>query len=364
MRRRTLFYLILITSILLLAVLALLIYNHFAAPKYTTYAPPLGISSVASSPANNRQNTEKVWLGCYDKQLYYFNREYDGKLFVFQEDALSEVTSLSHNRGSTITIFGIVENYIYYREQNGKDYTNQKLYCYNLQTNENVLLATGNLMNASSIYYSKDGSVYFPLMPESGEQTQYIHVCGQDFLGIQSLTEGYPLGNSVYCVASEYTDRQVERILEKDMQGQVVNEEISFAPAYNRSVIPCESGLLVHNAELNSLLYLIHDNGEITELFHVACLASESAVNIHGTNAYICVKRYKKYGEIGMLRYENDTVEGTYRINLTDGTVEKINDMIFAGIYNFDDTRFYCCDSQGDVYVMEFDGSTSPVLVH
>lgn len=50
-------------------------------------------------------------------------------------------------------------------------------------------------------------------------------------------------------------------------------------------------------------------------------------------------------------------------IDLKDGTKEKINDYIFCGMYNFDDTCIYCCDEDGNIYRMELDGEVSPILV-
>jgi hypothetical protein len=201
------------------------------------------------------------------------------------------------------------------------------------------------------------------LRPGFGETTQYVHVEGDKVLGVGPLTEGYSLGNSVYYVLSDYSDVQVERIVKTTADSNAEVAELSLGQAYRRSIIPYEGGLLVHNEGLNSLLYRIESDGSVTELFNVSCLDSNSAVNIHGTDAYISVLRYEKYGEKGMLRYENDSLEGTYRINLIDGSVEKINDMCFDAIYNFDDTCFYCCDSSGNIYKMEFDGTTSPIML-
>ena len=64
-----------------------------------------------------------------------------------------------------------------------------------------------------------------------------------------------------------------------------------------------------------------------------------------------------------MRRFENDTEEGTWRIDLKDGTKEKINDYIFCGMYTFDDTCIYCCDEDENIYRMELDGEVSPILV-
>jgi hypothetical protein len=213
------------------------------------------------------------------------------------------------------------------------------------------------------MYFADDGSVYVPLFPEAGEAVQYVHVLGEDMLGIEHLTEGYLLGDSIYFVTQDFSDVQVERIIQTDLDGSIIQEKLPLASAHNRCIIPYDDGLLIHNGQLNSLLYRIDKGGVVTELFSIPCLSSRSAVNIHGTDAYISVLRYEKYGEMGMQRYENDSLEGTYRISLMDGSVEKINNLCFDGIYNFDDTCFYCCDKDGNIYRMKFNGTATPVLL-
>lgn len=330
----------------------------------TIISERIEIISATNQPGNNRQHEADVWLGCYDKKLYYFGGrkntadklKNDNSLCVFQDGSLVEVFPLSKGKG-IITILGIVESNLYYL-----DYDNKKLYCYNLKSNEETLLQTGSFDPASSQYYAEDGSVYFPLSPEHGEVPYFVHVLGESALGIEPLTEGYSLGESIYYVVKEYSDGQVERILKSNPNAPQL-EELTFDQAYKRSVIPYDGGLLVHNEGLNELLYRINSDGSITNLFSVPCLASISAVNVHGTDAYLSVLRYEKYGEWGRLRYENDTMKGTYRINLIDGSVEKINDMFFNGIYNFGDDDFYCCDEQGNIYRMELDGTLRSILL-
>lgn len=371
MHKKRLFLLGVLITLGLLAITVLAIFLFVIPQKSVAYlnGPP-EITYAGTHPGNNRQRAASVWLGCYNQQLYYYGggksssykTKYDKSLFVFQEGTLIEVVPLTQRKNS-ITILGIVDSFLYYREYNNGNDKEQKLYCLSLENKEKRMLFCGALFPASSMYFADDGSVYFPLLPTSGEKQQFVHVSRQTVIGIEHLREGYPLGDYIYHVVSEYSDAQVECILKMDAEDESIFEEIRFEQAYDRSLIPYEDGLLVHNERLNSLLYRIDKEGKVTELFNVPCLSSQSAVNIHHTDAYISVLRYEKYGEKGMLRYENDSQEGTYRISLIDGSIEKINDMCFNGIYNFDDTCFYCCDKQGNIYKMEFDGTTEPILL-
>lgn len=372
MRKRKIILLIVLYTLGLVIGATMIVKLFFIHPKSVTLLNcPTEISCIGSHPGNYRQREANVWLGCYDGKLYYYGgnkgdsdeTKYDDSLCVFEEGTLVELVHLPSRGKNTVKIIGIIDHYLYYRECTNSDYDNQKLYYFDLETNKESLIFCGHLFINTSMYFADDGSVYVPLFPNSGEPVQYLHVLGGDVLGIESLTEGYPLGDSIYFVTKEYSGVQVERIMQTDLEGNIILEEVPLGQAYNRSVIPYDDGLLIHNEQLGSLLYQINGDGAVTELFSIPCLSSQSAVNIHGTDAYISVLRYEKYGEKGMLRYENDSLEGTYRISLLDGSVEKINDLCFDGIYNFDDTCFYCCDKDGNIYRMEFDGTTSPVLL-
>lgn len=371
--RKNKFFLLVMVCTMALAIGVIVIANlSFIPPKAITLLNcPLEISCIGSHPGNYWQREANVWLGCYDGKLYYYGgnkdgsdkTKYDDSICVFEEGTLVELIQLPSHSKNVVEIIGIADHYLYYWECTNSDYDNKKLYYFDLETNKVSLLFCGHLSVNASMYFADDGSVYVPLFPEAGEAAQYVHVLGGDVLGIEPLIEGYPLGDSVYFVAKESSDVQVERIIQADLEGNIILEELPLGSAYDRCIIPYEDGLLIHNGQLNSLLYRIDKDGVLTELFSIPCLSSQSAVNIHGTDAYISVLRYEKYGEKGMLRYENDSLEGTYRISLIDGSVEKINDLCFGGIYNFDDTCFYCCDKDGNVFKMEFDGATSPVLL-
>ena len=69
--------------------------------------------------------------------------------------------------------------------------------------------------------------------------------------------------------------------------------------------------------------------------------------------------RYEKgaKGWSAMVGFENDNVKGTYRINLDDYSMEKISDMIFDGMFIFDDAGIFACDENNKVYKLDFDGN-------
>ena len=82
-----------------------------------------------------------------------------------------------------------------------------------------------------------------------------------------------------------------------------------------------------------------------------------------GDAVYLSVLRYEKYSEIGMKRFENDTEEGTYRINLNDGTTVKVSNQIYDGLYCFDQVCLYACDENCNIYQLDLDGKQTAILL-
>ena len=133
--------------------------------------------------------------------------------------------------------------------------------------------------------------------------------------------------------------------------------------ADKRTLIPCENGLLIHNEGRGELLYWVDEEGEVTSLFSVPCILSDSSVTVYGTSAYLSFIRYEKHGEIGQVRYKNDTLEGTYKIDLRTFSAEKISDKVYCGLYNFDDTCIYACDEDCHIYKLDSEANIIDALI-
>ena len=115
---------------------------------------------------------------------------------------------------------------------------------------------------------------------------------------------------------------------------------------------------MVHNEGQDGLLYFIdEESGAVRELFYVQCMASDSAVNTYGNYAFLSFTRWEKWGDFGMLRFENDTLEGTYRIDICTGETVKISDRIYSGLYIFGDNAIYAVDRQNQIFLLDFDGN-------
>ena len=134
----------------------------------------------------------------------------------------------------------------------------------------------------------------------------------------------------------------------------------------DKSLIPCETGLLVYNQTHENLLYFIDDKtGEVHNLFEIECMSSVSTVNIYENYVFLSFKRYEKWGGFPekMLEYKNDTVQGTYRIDLNDGSSTKISDEIYDALYIFGEGIIYATDSEGQIFKLDFDGNVTENLL-
>lgn len=318
-------------------------------------------------PANNRQYQASVWLGAFEGKLYFYphcgyasrRTMYDGFMCVFENGGVTILKDLEAGKTSVI-MQGFLSPFLYYWDNNASlSKQSDFLYCYDLQSGEDRQLCSGEAMLMHNSHESDKGLFYFPLWVENGETPKFVCVKDGAFSKVAPLTKGYHLNGRTYYAVAEYGDT-AERILCQDENGFV--NEIPMGYAHHRSVIPCENGLIIHNESGSDILYWINEAGDVQKLFSVECLDSRSAVNVHGTDVYLSLKRYKEYGEIGMKRYENDTLEGTYRISLTDYSVQRLSDQIYDGLYNFDDTCLYACDENCNIFQIDFNGNLIQTL--
>ena len=125
-------------------------------------------------------------------------------------------------------------------------------------------------------------------------------------------------------------------------------------------MIPCEEGLLIHNETNGDFLYFVEaDTGNAVALYTAECIYAYSAVNVYGDNAYLSFVRYTQWGPLGLGGQvsEDDELNGTYRISLKDYSVTKISDEIYNGLFIFDDSGIYACNSDGQICKLDFNGN-------
>ena len=184
---------------------------------------------------------------------------------------------------------------------------------------------------------------------------------------VEAKSVGYEIQGKTYCLEYSQEKDEVE-IVSYDRADN--REVLTVFPEWSSAIdlIPCDYGLLLHNYEdsykgPDGVLYLVDkETGEIRELFNIPGMSSESSVNVWGKYVFISLKRWEGWSDTGkgMKRFENDQLEGTWRIDLTDGSKVKISDTIYTGLYIFDDSGIFACNKpmwNTNLYKLDFDGN-------
>lgn len=320
--------------------------------------------------SNQHQHERDTWLGVYDGQLFYYancpdstlETDYDRWLCAVGNSGLTKICRPGGD--GYVGIVGQQGRWLYYWDAHGpydKPGDPFTLLCYDLAARQEFTVCTAQRDYEDLAIFAPDGTLYLPLeMPRGTEVRQYLHVSGAQLLGVTAdVPAGYALGGVTYDVTRDDSPLAA-RIVATSADGAA--QEIAMPYARIRCLLPGGDGLLVHNIDGGSL-YRIAPDHSVTPLFEVPCMTCDTAVAVVGDDVYLSLKRYEGYGESGKLlrRYENDTLEGTWRISLTDFSAVKISDTIYNGLYCFGDVLL-ACDESCSVYRLHPDGSTQPLI--
>lgn len=307
------------------------------------------------NPGNNFQNKASVWMAAYNEKLYFHptwcsdvsNRtKYYEYLSVFDCGTAVQLIKIEDS------IVGMQNGFVFYRsfpDEYGRD--NGEILRYSIRDGK----STSVLSSDADCFFSADGILHLSTESE-------CYAIQNGLISPASMAkESYLLNNRTYTIEGRF---ESETIIVTDAEGAAMDLSM-IIPKGRKSIIPCEKGLLVHNEGQGELLYLIRESdGAVVELFTVPCMKSISAVNIHDNLAFISFSRYR-YDELldSTVPYENDSLSGTYQINLDDCTVRKISNSIYTGLYIFDDSGIFACDDNCHIYKLDFEGNLVDTLL-
>ena len=308
------------------------------------------------SPANCHQWRTSIWMDIRNETMMVASCSSGhgggGRLYMLQNGNAERKASLF--RTGNATFCGRFGNYLYYWAY--KAHRDAAiLCCCNLNSGKVTELYTDSVEGPSPAYQDKDGSVLVPLALDWETDTQLaLRIRGSEVLEKVTHVNSYMLGDRYYYVADTRTGIQV---FCREADG--TEEELKLAPGQRRFLIPTENGLLIHNQGRQALLYFIDSEGNCEEMFSVPCSFSESAVTIYHDVVYLSAFRYEKGSStgLGFVGYEDDTLSGTYRINLRDFSVEKLNDLCYIGMYIFDDDKIFACSDDYQIDILDHDGT-------
>ena len=312
--------------------------------------------------ANYSQTHSYAQLGVIDGTLYMFSED---ELYCFTDGRFERIAS---NGYSGIAI--VDGKYIYRRKP---------------VEGPNIDFASGNIYQVHSYIYKlhrdyNDLCHIYSYDPITGEHVfvrQMVHVADDndfctadgtwyiydwDLHQIYALKDGemtetaqfetYRMGDNRYSL--EYQDDRWDFVRYDKNGARTVYDDLRS----ESFVIPCSDWLMVGIVSLYGEIYTVHgETGEVSLLFSENGVYTDTTVNTHNGDVYLAVVRYPEEGFLHPVTSENDEKTGLYRISLEDGSMEKISDEIYCGLFIFDDTGIYACRGDGIICKIDFDGN-------
>lgn len=347
-------------SLIFLCIIVIVSMITFLGKQPTITQEEIFIKESAHNPVNLIQPNASVLMSNADGRLLFqpqrsISSKYENRFF-YRLTILENggATSLLHNDGA----LGSYEGFLYYYIESPDSTLESEVYAFNLSNRESTFLFKGDISIRDTCFVGEDGMFYIPMI---NSEDSYYAVKGNDFIGVVSIQNATESGENSFFISTD------NNLMMKTPDGEYVHIDI---PVYiNNSLcklISCKNGLLIFYPNSSRILDFIPiGSQDVVNLFSTEGRDFENALNIYGTDVYLSFHRYEKLGasKIGMIEYENDTVQGTYRISLIDYSVTKISNKIYNGLYIFDDTGIYACDQYGYIYKLDFDGNVIHTLL-
>lgn len=339
----------------------------FEEPLSNVYVTPdpVVISDPIFSPGNQLQPYASVRLTVANNRLYMYTPmsssvgagTYDGFLCVFDNGGLQKVKEFPSN------VLELYDGKLYYALSDDATGTNS-LICYQISSQEETSVVTYShrISKTESMRSGAKGEMYYP---SDNAASSYYHIQDGKVSETGPIEDKFVFGNKTYTyIKGEVNGKYINKIVSSSMDGEIIRDYQGSIGNGSCRIIPCSNGLLIHNAISPDMLYFIDgESGDVIELFTVDGERTLSTVNIYGEYVFISFARYKDYDQMWFSRYEYDTMEGTWRISLTDFTAEKLNSYIYNGLYIFDSSGIYACDDDCNIYKLDFDGNVIMTLL-
>lgn len=298
---------------------------------------------------NLQQTPVNIFLAAKESKLYLC--DYKGDLYVIENGEAKKVFDTK-----IYILYAVFDDYLYYAKEasDGLD-----LYCYSFDTGKEEKLAEdfGQVhlsCDGETLYVGNDVEGFFPIKhgkvgTESCKSPKYVEAFGKRY-----ILERNGLYTDVAVIENE-TITYLDEINEATKNN------------YGKRIFLSEKGVVIncdHVSENKGFLYFINgETNEVTTLLEVDAEHVSSTANVHDNKVYVSFKRYSHPGDKGWVSYQNDTVSGTYCIDLNTFEAKKINDSVYDALYIFDSTGIYATDNSGFVYKLGFDGQVVSTIL-
>ena len=365
-------------SILIVVVLILAVFSSCSESTFRANDVSVSVKSNGFSYANSKQDCMGIEMQVIDESLYLYMPRQDAYLepsvFVFGKNSVSKMENvLITNRFKTLWndhLRGFGNGYMYIERYPGKateiHYPKKaELICYDLVTGEMSTLLSTEDASSLNTAFDENGGFYCSIRENnSGKEKRYQGIQGNRLMEQMVKKPDLRSGtvSEVLKAYNEHTqmlsDRQLDCALDTFEAFGINSECILY---------PCSSGWLVYLNHNTMPLCLVSSDGSVSKVFEIECFASICSFNIYGNQSYFSFRRYEKWDDsmqYYLEPYENDTISGTYRIDLTDFSTTKISDNSYRGLFIFDDSSVFAVDKDYGVYQLDANGNLMNTLVN
>jgi len=313
---------------------------------YTVTKAEISIHADGVQRANMHQDEAYVKMMAVNDKLYFYieswwekhglRRKFNRKLCEIGNGEIQSVADFG-------VVYGYDQRYIYAHIDN-------ELVAFDMQTNTQRSLTTcSQSLYDPLVFIDSDWTLRVKLVTQ---EEFYYEIKDGKLLNTHladDLYEEYELSGKTYAVSGDTGG--------VFCQGEDITKYLGSA--YYRALVPYQDGLLLMNNGSQNLVYYIESDGTISSLFpEIPCKSTLSCINFYENYIFVSFLRRGELTNYETFEYyENDTLSGTYRIDMTDRSVKKISDNIYNGMYIFDDSGIYACNRDGDIHHLDFDGN-------
>lgn len=309
--------------------------------------------------SNNYQFESGIWIGEYHGLWFLLK---GCELYQMENDGYKSLYSFQ----SRPKIIGQVDQYLLYSIKTSwdDDIESSILYCYNLLDNTNTVLSdnlkrrlvvNGNRATFGMDFLLENGTAFIVTQLDSGSG---YYRFGQGKLEESTCsTVGFSVGDTMYTVLAAKREAKVYRV-----HNGSEKEELLLPSATRYTIIPAYHGLIIHTEWTGHFLWYIDEHNRLSEIFSVDCMFSQSCVAVHENYVFLSFMRWEKYKDIFAVRFENDMLEGTWRIDLRDFSAEKISEEIYDGMFIYDDSTICAVKEGGSIDQISFTGELKQII--
>ena len=309
----------------------------------------LNIGDYTDCITNGYQYTSDIWLGLKNGNVCFFINSQGISNQTRFKNCLCEICngsiSILHQFDNSIIIRAITDHYLYFSAD-----TNDEaniLYSYDFMKDSISLIYEGFQIYGPPQYV---GDAVILIGNQSNDMESEILFISENkasVLSANELTEYVSCGENDYFMIHResgynWKGGQHDVYVRRGDEGwtKLLLNENNLA----RTILSTQYGVLIYSYGGGHLLDIVTEDGTVKELFEVPYDVTDGAFTVYEEYVYLSVAKH----DTGTLlsegkNHRKEEFEGFYRIDLTDGRIEKLSDSIYNGLFIIDETGIYAC---------------------